>query len=189
MRNPLFKLALVPALVAVAACAAAEPEPAVAPSPAPDPVVAEDPMTPPAAPAPAEAPAAPEPAAPPVAAPSSPYTLPLEAVGESGVSGEVVFRSVGQETELGVQVNGPIPNASLLAFVYRGSCDERGEMIAPLPAVTTDAEGSGTATAIIPVPFAAVVTTPISIQVHREGGDTPADALVCGDIVPGSAGA
>lgn len=138
----------------------------------------------------------------PTMAPMGPQTVQLSAMNSSGVSGQLIFRPAGADsgqalgtpadaaagTVIEANVTGASPSSSLLVFLNRGSCAQLGERISPLAAIQTDAEGTGTSLNQLPVAFQTVMQAPLAVTVTREGGDTPADVLVCGQNTAAGAG-
>jgi hypothetical protein len=95
-----------------------------------------------------------EPAAPPVTEPIQPPapvapaagTAQLEAVGASGVSGQVAAAPRNGRTEVTLTLMGAPANQSVGGRILSGTCESPGVEIARLDAVSTDAMGRGQST-------------------------------------------
>lgn len=82
----------------------------------------------------------------PAAAPAVPadaHRTNLQAVGGSGVSGEVAAMARDDRTEIIVMVQNATPNESLGARVHSGTCESPGPELARLDAIRTDNAGRG----------------------------------------------
>jgi hypothetical protein len=106
-------------------------------------------------------------------------TVPLTAVGESGVSGEVILTPAGGETEVSVTLSGLEPNSTHPGHIHEGTCSAPGSVVAPLGEITADATGSGTMTTTAPVATATVTAGNHIVQYHGEG----MAPIACAEIV------
>jgi hypothetical protein len=100
------------------------------------------------------------------------------AVDNSGVTGDVTLTASGEQTTVGMHVNGAPANAALAAHVHSGTCEAKGPAVAPLDSVKTDATGMGMINTTIALPFATVNNGQHFVQVHNPAGAPAA----CGNI-------
>jgi hypothetical protein len=106
-------------------------------------------------------------------------TVALTAVGESGVSGELILTPAGGETEVSVTLSGLEPNSTHPGHIHEGTCSAPGSVVAPLGEITADATGSGTMTTSVPVATATVTAGNHIVQYHGEG----MAPIACAEIV------
>lgn len=85
---------------------------------------------------------APPPATQPAVAPGAQRSN-LEAIGASGVTGEVTALPRDGRTEVTMMLNGAPANQSIGARIQSGTCESPGVEIARLDAISTDAAGRG----------------------------------------------
>jgi hypothetical protein len=106
----------------------------------------------------------------------------IELNGEEAVQGEAVLRSVGEQTEVSIEVAGAPTDAELAGFLISGTCAEEGEVIAVLGALDVDAEGNGQLNAALPVDLETITSAPVSVEV-RPDAEVPM-TLACGEHTP-----
>jgi hypothetical protein len=90
----------------------------------------------------------------------------------------VTITAAGEQTTIGVHVNGAPANATLPAHVHAGTCEAKGAPVAPLDSIKTDATGMGMINTTIAVPFATVNNGQHFVQAHLPTGAPAA----CGNI-------
>lgn len=130
----------------------------------------------------------PEPApAPPVAQPQAPVVVELAAVGGAEGSGEATLAAaMGDQTEATLEVAGLAPGTQWSGFLISGTCDEPGDLIAPLGTVEVADQGSGRGEASVTAAMAELTAGPATVQLHPQG-ETPTQAVLCGAL-PAAAG-
>ena len=106
-------------------------------------------------------------------------TVPMAAVGESGVSGEAILTPAGAATEVSVTLNGLEPGSTHPGHIHQGSCASPGSVVVPLSEITADASGSGTMTTSAAVPTDSVTSGGHIVQYHGDGGAP----IACGDVM------
>jgi hypothetical protein len=111
------------------------------------------------------------------AAPAS-ATASLMAVDNSGVTGDVTLTASGEQTTIGMHVNGGPANTTMEAHVHSGTCETSGPVVAPLDSVKTDATGMGMINTTVSIPFATVNNGQHFVQVHKPDGKPAACANV-----------
>ncbi|HEX6926923.1 MAG TPA: hypothetical protein VF167_15980 [Longimicrobiaceae bacterium] len=178
-------------LVLGSAAVAAGQEPAPLPDPqppveAPPDAQAPDPLgDPPPAEAPdplANPPQAPEaPEAPADQTQQAPITLQLSAVGGAQGSGEATLSPNGEETGAVVNVQGLSPSTQYSAFLLTGTCEQPGDVMAPLGTIEADDQGSGSTEVRLTAPLDSIVAAGATVQIHPQG-DAPTQALLCGAV-------
>jgi len=72
--------------------------------------------------------------------------VPLTAVGDSGVGGDVTLTASGEGTEVTLNVTGLAANAEAQASMHAGTCEAPSASFAQLPSLTADASGNASAT-------------------------------------------
>ena len=128
----------------------------------------------------------PEPAAP-VAEPQAPVVVELSAVGGAEGSGEASLEAgMSGETEATLQVEGLAPGTQWSGFLVGGTCEQPGDVIAPLGTVEVADQGSGRGEASVTTALADLTATAATVQVHPQG-ETPTQAVLCGAL-PAAAG-
>lgn len=115
----------------------------------------------------------------------APMMVPLRPVGNSGVNGQVTVTDGGTQTQLALTLTGLQPNGAHAGHVHQGTCDSLGSAVAPLPVVTADASGTGSATETVAIPTATLMDGRHVVAYHEAGG-SPGAPVVCG-AVPGHA--
>jgi hypothetical protein len=105
-------------------------------------------------------------------------TAVVEEVGGSGVSGAVTVTDRGDQTEFSVQVTGAPASATLPGHVHSGTCANIGGVVQPLESITTDAAGTGTATATAAIAPMTVMDGQHVVVYHDEAGSPIACAEV-----------
>jgi hypothetical protein len=101
-------------------------------------------------------------------------------VGESGASGQVEIRSVGQDSELRVTLNG-VPEGVHQGHVHTGTCEAPGDVVSPLQPITTDANSTGEATSTVTIPIATLMNGGHIVLYHEAGGE-PGAPVACAAI-------
>ncbi|HEX2191454.1 MAG TPA: hypothetical protein VHG51_21260 [Longimicrobiaceae bacterium] len=112
---------------------------------------------------------------------AAPMTVQMSPVGSSGVSGQANLMENASQTQVAVQLTGMQPNSRHAGHVHQGTCDAPGSVVAPLPEITANSTGDGTATEQVAVPLATVMNGQHIIVYHEAGGN-PGAPVVCGAI-------
>jgi hypothetical protein len=106
-------------------------------------------------------------------------TVTLGDLRDSGVTGNARFTVMSQnETEVMLEVEDGPANASMQAHIHRGTCDNPGEAVHDLEAVSTDADGRGVSTTTVNVRLANIMDGNHIIAAHAEDGQP----VTCADI-------
>lgn len=136
--------------------------------------------------APAEMTPMPAPATDSMATPAAAGTVAMNAVGGSGVTGQVQVMEHGAgESMISVTLNAP-GTTTHSGHIHEGTCDAPGKVVVPLQDVTL-ANGSGMSSTTIPVPVATVMNGKHIVAFHEKSGTEPGNPVVCGAIPAQSA--
>jgi uncharacterized surface protein with fasciclin (FAS1) repeats len=107
-------------------------------------------------------------------------TYPLAAVGDSGVSGEVLIVDMGRgDTHVQIRLDGTPAGGDHPAHFHAGRCDQPGGVVIPLSNVDGDLGWSGTR---LDVPFEWIVGGVHYVNVHL-APDQMGTSVACGDVV------
>jgi hypothetical protein len=108
--------------------------------------------------------------------------VPLSPLRGSGVSGEAMFASSGQGTQVTLRVMGAPGAGTHASHVHRGTCEQQGPVVAPVGDVTVDATGTGSVDATLDLPMNTVMNGQHYIQAHESGSPSPGQPVTCGNI-------
>ena len=108
-------------------------------------------------------------------------TVPLAAVGGSGVGGQAVLTDASGQSQVMVTLTGTTGTGTHQGHIHQGTCDAPGAVVAPLQPITADGSGGGSMTATVPVPMATAMNGQHVIAYHEAGGN-PGSPVVCGAI-------
>lgn len=109
--------------------------------------------------------------------PAGGNTVQLMAVNQSDHTGEATLTTMGEQTQVMVQLTGPTDRTHP-GHIHTGTCDNPGPVVVPLEEITT-ADGTGMATATVDVPIATVMNGQHIVQYHDPAGGQP---IACGNI-------
>jgi hypothetical protein len=94
-------------------------------------------------------------------------TLGLGEVDDSNVTGDVRFTVLSeQETDVVVEVNDAMPNATYQAAIHRGTCDAPGQQVHALETIQTNAEGDGAGSTTLNIRLAQVMDGNHVVALH-----------------------
>ena len=112
-----------------------------------------------------------------------PATVAMNAVGGSGVSGQMEVMAHGeQQTMVSVTLNGPAGASSTHSgHIHQGTCDSPGAVVVPLQDITL-ANGTGMAASTVDVAPSAAMNGQHIVAYHERAGDNPGAPVVCGAI-------
>jgi hypothetical protein len=115
--------------------------------------------------------------------------VPLQPVGESGITGEVTLREVGGQSSVQFTVLDAPANSVLEVHIHQGSCAQPGPVAAHLDPIITDPAGLGTSVTTVELPIATLADGEHYAEAHEPGDteDQPGATLACADI-PARAG-
>ena len=120
--------------------------------------------------------------------PATPIVVELAAVGGAEGSGEATLStSMGDQTQAVVEVEGLAP-AQYSAFLIGGTCDQPGEVVAPLGTVEVSDQGSGRGEVALTTAIAELTAADATVQLHPQG-EEPSQALLCGAVAAEAAAA
>jgi hypothetical protein len=112
----------------------------------------------------------------------------MNAVGNSGVTGQAQFMDHGQgQTMVTVSLTAQ-GNSTHSGHIHKGTCDAPGQVVAPLQDVTL-ANGTGSSSSTVAVPLATLMNGQHIVAYHQSSGGNPGAPVVCGQIPAQSAGA
>jgi hypothetical protein len=119
---------------------------------------------------------------PPTTEPEQPasFTAQFQPINESGASGQVDLRAIGESTEVRVTLSGA-GEGVYQGHIHTGTCDAPGDVVAPLSPITADASGAGDQTAEVAVPLATVMDGNHIVLYHEPGGE-PGAPIACAPI-------
>ena len=107
-------------------------------------------------------------------------TAQIQALGNSGVSGEATITDRGTQTEVMVRLMGAPANATMAGHIHTGTCDNVGGVVLPLEEISIDESGNGTMTATVDVPPMTAMNGQHIVVYHGEGGTPAACAAIPG---------
>ena len=111
----------------------------------------------------------------------------MNAVGNSGVTGQAQFMDHGQGQTM-VTVNLTAQGGSTHSgHIHQGTCDSLGPVVAPLQDVTL-ANGTGSSSTTVQVPLATVMNGQHIVAYHTGSGGNPGAPAVCAQIPAQQAG-
>ena len=111
----------------------------------------------------------------------------MNAVGNSGVTGQAQFMEHGQgQTMVTVNLTAQ-GNSTHSGHIHTGTCDAPGAVVVPLQDVTL-ASGTGSSNSTISVPLATVMNGQHIVAYHAGSGDSAGAPVVCGQIPAQAAG-
>lgn len=105
-------------------------------------------------------------------------TITMQALGESGASGEITVTPQGTQAEVMVRLTG-LQEGEHPGHIHSGTCDNIGGVVAPLQPITAGADGTGTMTTTVDVDPATLLNGQHVIQYHQAGGGP---GIVCGQL-------
>lgn len=119
---------------------------------------------------------------------ATPTTVPMNAVGGSGVTGQLEVMGHGdQQTMVSVTLNGPAGASSTHSgHIHTGTCESLGPVVVPLQDVTLQ-NGTGMAASTVDVPASTALNGEHIVAYHESAGENPGAAVVCGAIPAQSA--
>ena len=97
------------------------------------------------------------------------------------VVGEVELRASGEVTRIQVEMTRAGGAGTHQGNVYEGTCDEIGEVEAPLLPLTTNTGGEGVITSTVPQ-WPEELLSERRVVVYHEAGGNPGRPMVCADI-------
>ena len=117
-------------------------------------------------------------------APAEPMThmAQVTALNESGTTGQVEIRAMGEGTELRVMLMGATEGVHQ-GMIHAGTCDAPGEVVTQLQPITADATGNGETTSEVSVPLSTVMNGSHIVVYHAAGGE-PGQPVACASIPP-----
>lgn len=104
----------------------------------------------------------------------------MNALNESGTTGQVEIRASGDGTELHVTLMGATEGVHQ-GHIHMGTCDALGDVVTGLQPITVDASGNGEMTTTVSVPLATVMDGS-HIAVYHEAGGEPGTPVACAAI-------
>ena len=106
-------------------------------------------------------------------------TIKLNAVGNSGVNGEVTVQGMDGHSRVVVRVTGAKAAGAMQGHVHEGTCEKLGKPVAPLEAITVNETGMGSSTSMVNLGPADLTDGEHVVAFHQPGGK-PGAAVVCG---------
>lgn len=107
----------------------------------------------------------------------------LSPVNNSGVTGSVNFRAVGEQTEISLNVTGASEgNQQLQGGVVAGTCDQPGAQLAPVGPITPGAGNIATLTDTIPLPVATLLNGGNALLIKGQNAGPATPALACSPL-------
>lgn len=108
-------------------------------------------------------------------------TLTLNALDNSGITGDAMLMAQGANTEVTLTIRGAPDGSKLAAHIHQGRCASGGPVVAPLDPVTTGQDKTGSSTTVVSVPAATVMNGQHYVQAHEPNG-SPGKPVTCADI-------
>ena len=102
-------------------------------------------------------------------------------LADMGHAGQVTLTPMGNQTQVMVQLSGPMEGTHE-GHIHMGSdCENLGNVVVPLEPVTMGADNMGTSTTTVDLAPAMVMDGNHLVAYHETGGD-PGSPVVCADI-------
>lgn len=105
-------------------------------------------------------------------------TAQVQALGDSGLSGETTITDRGTQTEVMVSLTDAPASATMPGHIHSGSCDNVGGVVIPLEEISIDESGSGMMTATVDVAPMTAMNGQHIVVYHGEGGTPAACAAI-----------
>lgn len=102
----------------------------------------------------------------------------MQALNNSGVSGEATLTPQGSQLQVMVRLTG-LQQGEHPGHIHAGTCDAPGSAVVPLQPITAGGDGSGTMTTTVEVDPNTAMNGQHIIQYHQAGGGP---GVVCGAI-------
>lgn len=120
------------------------------------------------------------------AIPPAPPTVPqaamaMNAVGGSGLTGEIATVDKGASTDVTVKLAGAPTGSKVPLFVHAGSCASPGAVAAPLGAVTISSGTAGSSTTSVALPMKTLMDGNHAVIAHEPNGN-PGKPAACADL-------
>lgn len=107
----------------------------------------------------------------------------LSPVNNSGVTGSVNFRAVGEQTEVSLNVSGiTAGNQQLQGSVVQGTCEQHGAEVAPVGPVPVGAGNIATLTDTVPLPIAALLNGGNALLIKGQNAGPATPPLACSPL-------
>ena len=100
----------------------------------------------------------------------------------SPLIGEAMLAPSGERTEVVLRLMGAPGSGTHASHIHRGSCEQQGEVVAPVGDVVVDASGTGSTSATLDLPLATVMNGQHYIQAHESVSPDPGQPIACGNI-------
>ena len=109
-------------------------------------------------------------------------TVTLNPVGGSQANGQATMTPGTSDTQVQITLNGLEPNSAHAGHIHQGTCASLGSVVVPLPEITADANGTGTATGSATVQTSTLHSGQHVISYHQSGSANPGAPIACGEI-------
>lgn len=107
----------------------------------------------------------------------------LSPVNNSGVTGAVNFRAVGEQTEVLLNVTGASEgNQQMQGSIVSGTCEQPGAELAPVGPITAGAGNIATFTDTVPMPIATLLNGGSALLVKGQNAGPATPALACSPL-------
>jgi hypothetical protein len=107
----------------------------------------------------------------------------LSPVNNSGVTGGVNFRAIGEQTEISLNVTGiTAGNQQLQGQIVQGTCEQSGAQLAPVGPIPVGAGNIATLTDTIPLPVATILNGENALLVKGQNAGPSTPALACSPL-------
>lgn len=107
----------------------------------------------------------------------------LSPVNNSGVTGSVNFRAVGEQTEISLNVTGITQgNQQLQGSIVAGTCEQSGAQLAPVGPIPVGAGNIATLTDTIPQPIATILSGENALLVKGQNAGPATPPLACSPL-------
>lgn len=97
-------------------------------------------------------------------------TAQFNALGGSGVTGEVTIADRGEQAEVMVRLTGSAPNSSHPGHIHSGTCEAIGGVVQPLDPIDTDGTGTGSMTTNVGINPMTLMDGQHVVVYHGTGG-------------------
>jgi hypothetical protein len=107
----------------------------------------------------------------------------LSPVNNSGVTGSVNFRGVGEQTEISLNVTGASEgNQQLQGAIVAGTCHQPGAQVAPVGPLTVGAGNIASLTDTVPLPLATLLNGEHALLIKGQNAGPATPALACSPL-------
>jgi hypothetical protein len=106
----------------------------------------------------------------------------LSPVNNSGVTGSVNVRGIGEQTEISLNVTGTTGSSQVHGAVVQGTCENSGAEVAPVGPIPVGAGNIATLTDTLPLPPGTVLNGQHALVIKGENAGPATPPLACSPL-------